>query len=109
MTNLEVLQGSGALNYPIDESAFRANLTKNGLDPDAEFTIGNQKGIDLAISDLALTLIFSAKSISDDGYSVSLQDVKSLWDLRWYYRHKWGLPDDRPGVPKLDGSPTYKW
>jgi hypothetical protein len=96
MTNLQVLQGSAGLNYPIDDETYEANLVKNGLLPTDTFIVGNQRGIDLAISDLALTLIFSAKKISDDGYSVELQSIDDLWDLRWWYRHKWGLPDDRP-------------
>lgn len=109
MTNLEILQGSAALNYPIDEETFKANLIKNGLQPDDEFDVANQRGLDLAISDLALTLIFSVKKLSDDGYTVELQDINSLWNLRWFYRNKWGLPDDRTGVPTLSGKPTYKW
>lgn len=109
MTNLEVLQASAGLNYPIDVATYEANLIKNGLNPNDEYVTANERGIDLAISDLALTLIFSAKKISDDGYSVELQSIADLWALRWFYRRKWGLPDDNPNQMTLSGAPTYRW
>ena len=109
MTNLQVLQGSAALNYPIDESAFMASLVKNGIEPAGEFTQDNQEAIDLAISDLALTLIFSVKKLQDDGYSVELQDISALWALRAWYRKKWGLPDDSPSNGPVLRDASSKW
>lgn len=110
MTNLEMLKASAALNYPIDDSTYSANLVKNGLVPSEDFNKDvDSRSLELSISDLALTLIFSAKTVSDDGYSVSLQDIADLWTLRAFYRKKWGLPDDTPDkTPKLYNA-TNKW
>lgn len=109
MTNLEMLQASGGLNYPIDDATYRSELIKNGLDPDAEFDSVNQRAFDLSIADLALTLIFSVKKIMDDGYSLELQDVASLWSLRRYWRNRWGLPDDTPDDKPILRNKSYLW
>lgn len=110
MTNLEMIANSGALNYPIKDATYSVALTKNGLTPSSEYSVNDEKSLELAISDLALTLIFSAKKIMDDGYSVELQDVPSLWKIRRFYRVKWGLDDDTPIEGEIilkDGS--FKW
>jgi len=111
MTNLEILQSTSGLNYPLDEGTYIATLIQNGLDPNAEFVTANQRGIDLSKADLILTLLSSVKKLMDDGYSIEAQNIADLWRLRYYWRHKWGLPDDEPAAPfpTLSGRSTYKW
>ena len=109
MTNLEVLQGSAALSYPIEASAYEIALIKNDVVPNAQFNVDCQKGIDLAISDLALSLIFGVKKIQDDGYSVEMADIPALWKLRAWYRSRWGLPDDSPVSGPILKDASSKW
>lgn len=111
MTNLEILQSTAGLNYPLEEVTYIATLVQNDLDPNGEFTSANQKGIDLSKADLILTLLSSVKKLMDDGYSIEAQDIADLWRLRWYWRNKWGLPDDEPvkPFPTLSGRSTNKW
>lgn len=109
MTNLQVLQGSAAFNYPIDETAYRTALIKNNVNPDDAYVSGNLEGVELAISDLALTLIFSAKKIMDDGYSVELQSIDDLWSIRRWWRSRWGLPDDSPVSGPILKDASSKW
>lgn len=109
MTNLEVLQGSAALNYPIEEGTYKAALIKNNVNPDEDYTSVNEQGVELAISDLALTLIFSAKKLMDDGYSIELQSISDLWLIRRWYRLKWGLPDDTPSTNPVLRDVSSKW
>jgi len=109
MTNLEILQGSAAFSYPIEESVYTAALIKNDVVPNSTFNPDCQKGIDLAISDLALSLIFGVKKIQDDGYSVEMADISELWKLRAWYRSKWGLPDDSPASGPILKNASNKW
>jgi hypothetical protein len=56
MTNLEILQSTSGLNYPLDEGTYTATLIQNGLDPNAEFVTANQREIDLSKSDLTMVI-----------------------------------------------------
>lgn len=113
MTNLEFIKASAAINYPIEDETFNVCLIGNDLIPTAQYSKStDEKSMDLSVADVALKVIFGAKKLMDDGYTIELQDIDDLWDLRWYYRNKWGLPDDRPKddtkFPTLrDGS--FKW
>ena len=96
MTNLEAIQSYALLNYPMDEATYKVQLINADLNPDAEYSKDNQRKIELCVADIVLILITSAKTVSDDGYSIGMQDLTQLWALRWFYRNKWGLPDDNP-------------
>lgn len=109
MTNLEAIQGYALLNYPMDDATYNVQLVNAGLDPADTYSAGNQGAVELCISDIVLILITSAKTISDDGYSVVLQDLTNLWALRRFYRNKWGLPDDTPSSNPILRNRTTAW
>lgn len=106
-----MLKASAALNYPIDDTAYTAALSRNNVDGAMPYdNATGAKAIDLSIADLALTLIFSVKKLMDDGYTVELADIAELWRLRRFYRHRWGLPDDEPvDKPIIIKDASMKW
>lgn len=98
MTNLEYIKGKVGANYPIGEATFENAIIASGLDPNEQYVPG--KSFDLAFIDVLMTLIASAKRISEGGYTVEL-DLKALNDLLTFYLRKWGLPD--PSNPIIRG------
>lgn len=109
MTNLQAIQSYALLNYPIGEGTYRIALINADLDADAAYTKGDQEAIELCVADLILVLISSANEISDDGYSVKMTDIPSLWRLRYYYRSRWGLPDDAPTEQPIIVNLSNQW
>lgn len=109
MTNLEAIKAYSLLNYPVDENTYSLHLINVGISPTDEYSKENQKDLELCVSDLILMLISSAKSISDDGYSVTMQDVPNLWKLRTFYRSKWELEDDTPNDKPILKDGSFKW
>jgi hypothetical protein len=109
MTNLEAIKAKGMLNYPVDDNVFIVGMMDAGIDPNGTYSASNSQAIELCMADLCLILISSAKQVQDDGYSVTMQDIASLWKLRWYFRKKWGLPDDTPIEGAVLKNATFKW
>lgn len=97
MTNLTAIQSKALLNYPVEETVFILALEEAGLVAESQYVAEtNQRALELCIADILLTLITSAKQISDDGFSVTMADVPELWRARNRWRAKWGLADDTP-------------
>lgn len=98
MTNLEYIKGKVGANYPIEDDTFNNAIIASGLDPNEQYEAG--KSFDLAFIDVLMTLIASAKRISEGGYTVEL-DLRALNDLLTFYLRKWDLPD--PSNPIIRG------
>lgn len=102
MTNLEAIQAK-VNNYPIDQNTFEVALIESGLNPDDDY-VGGIK-FDFGMVKLIVSLLTSAKRISEGGYAVEL-DTSALKNMLDYYLNLWGWRS--PLNAKLkDGS--YKW
>ena len=90
MKNLEAIEASIGLNYPIEDATFQMAVAQSGIDASADFTGG--KSYDLALIAIIDTLIGSAERISEGGYTVQL-NLDALYRLRSLLTRKWGLVD----------------
>ena len=91
MTNLEAMKN--IINYPLKDGSFIIALQRAGINPTEEFNPADAKALDIASSWLILTVLTSAKSVSEGGYSITYADRDSLLKARSLLLSYWDLPD----------------
>lgn len=89
MTNLEVLKGSISASFTDEQLS--ALLVKVGLEPTENYTIENQKQIDLATIESIIILMGTSESVRELDYQVTQRSFNDLMGLLNVLYAKWGL------------------
>jgi len=97
MTILEAIKE--AIGYPISDNRANMTLIKRGLSATAEANeaVLNGQAFDLATADLIYWMI-TTPNISEGGYSLTVNDKKTLQQIASGIFSKWGVTD--PSTPK---------
>lgn len=91
MTNLEVLKGSISASFTDEQLS--ALLVKVGLEPTENYTIENQKQIDLATIESIIILMGTSESVRELDYQVTQRSFNDLMGLLNVLYAKWGKPN----------------
>jgi hypothetical protein len=106
MTNLEALQSIVVNNYPLNPNLFLKALIDNGIDGTADYTVDNQKPLDLCLAGILITAI-SNVDVTEGGYKVTNADRPSMITVINGIYSKYGMPLFTAGGVLNNAS--YKW
>lgn len=79
--------------FPLPSDRVEKSLTDFGLNGDADYSKNFEKDLDLCLSGLILTICTSG-SVSEGGYSLSVNDKEALLKIRSLLLTKWGVNDN---------------
>ena len=95
---------SGALkskiNFPLPEESYTTALIEADLDGQAPYTKALKKDVELCAAELILVVCTSG-SVSEGGYSLSLNDKASLMVSRSTYLNRWETIDETIEKPTV--------
>jgi len=105
MTNLERL--SGKFLFPVQESALTGALLDRGLTHDDDYSVDNKRAVELAMADMAMTLITSP-TVTEGGYQLNHSNKGELRRLADGIYSRWNEDNPFENSPKVRDA-TNKW